>query len=133
MTKGNRYKAQGTTFERKLRLQLTSRRIANTRLAEEGSNDEGDILINDLNWVVEARHRGVMNIHQAVADASRKAQRLAHAGTVVIWKRSQRKPGARIRTQVGVPVACMSVSDFYELVELALIGREKALGETKPI
>ncbi len=77
----NKPKKQGTTFETQ---QVNLINKYNThhkarRLAEGGNRDEGDLefyrvdyMLPNERWIMEAKNRQALNLHQTVAKAKRK-------------------------------------------------------------
>jgi len=110
-------KAQGTDWETKVvkRLQeegyVTARRIA-----EGGSNDEGDVTFTDNyddTWIVECKARANYNVTQGLAKAKRKS---GNPNTVVAWKKLTRKDGNERRTPDGEPDVVIMDWDTYMLL-----------------
>lgn len=87
-------KRNGTRYERQVRQRLQAADLATTRLAEEGNNDAGDLLITSIDLVVECRWRQAMGIHQALGKAISKAQAQGHRGAMLAWKRTIPTGGA---------------------------------------
>jgi hypothetical protein len=108
-----------------IRRRLETAGLPNMKLGEEGIYDPGDTLIPSLDLVVEARDRGVMNIHEAVKNANRKAKGQGYLGAVVFWKRKAVKAGNVQRSSVGVPVVAMPIEVFTELAYRAQVVRVK--------
>ena len=110
----NKPKIKGTTWDRSLRKFFTERGYEVTRLGEEGSNDLGDIMLHaHTDIVIEAKNRTQMNIHSVMEKAVAKAQGIP---CVVIWKRTVKKPGNSRALPVGVPVVCMTLETFVNLL-----------------
>ena len=92
----NKPKSQGTRFESRIVKDLNARHPHSAhRLAEGGANDPGDIEYVDPDgdrWVIEAKHRDRLPVHQAVRKAKRKAGSVDPAPymTVLVWKRTRR-------------------------------------------
>lgn len=113
-------KAQGTRWEWELRqvFALTLRTFPHmiVRLAEEGIYDRGDLAfrVGEQEVIIEARDRETMQVHTATQKAKRKA---GSAWTIVVWKRKLKKPGHQVRTQVGVPVAIMPLTDLSDMLQ----------------
>ena len=113
-------KAQGTKWETRivtdLHHALGHERMA-WRLAEGGSTDPGDIatIINGEHWIIEAKHRERLNIHDAIKKARAK---VAAADlpfypyrTVLIWKRTDRSGGT------SKPVGAVVVMDYNDWLD----------------
>lgn len=115
MSKGNKHKKQGTTEERRQLNLLRHAGFPGQRLAEGGSNDEGDLKIEvgTTHIIVESKHRDRLPIHEAVQKAEAKAFPYE---SVIWWKRTTLKKGNKQRSQVGEPIVCMSEGFFLELL-----------------
>ena len=120
----NKHKAQGSVWELWIRRKLEASGLKNLKLGEGGIYDPGDTLIPSLDLVVEARDRGVMNVHEAVRIADHKAKAQGYMGAVVFWKRKAVKEGNIRRSTVGVPVVAMPIDLFTELAYRAQVVRE---------
>lgn len=106
-------KRQGTAWETAIVKAAHAYGIPARRLAEEGSNDPGDIQLGDT-WILEARHRQNMNIHEALAKAKRKSPL---PNTAVVWKRMKRKkPGQQRRRSAGPPIVAIDLPTFLQLI-----------------
>src|SRR5690606_3625808 len=112
----SRPKDLGTKFESRIVRACQDAGLIAERLAEGGIADLGDIRItlqDDREFVLEAKDRMQMNVHQAVDKAQRKAGTL-RAG--VVWRRMHRKPGNQIRTQDGPVIVAVTLDTFLELL-----------------
>ena len=114
----NKPKKQGTQFETWLCKELsTYPGIVAERLAEGGSHDVGDIRVTTHSvgtWIVEAKARANLNVHQTLAAARHKA---GHDPAVVIWKKLVRKDGSQRRVTDGEPiVVAMTLDDFIGFI-----------------
>ena len=113
----NKQKAQGTRFESKIVKDLNARHPNSAhRLAEGGLNDPGDIEYMDPDgdrWIIEAKHRDRLPVHQAVRKAKRKAQSVDPYMTVLIWKRTRRDEGG---SHAEGTVVVMDYDDWLGLV-----------------
>jgi len=111
----NKPKRQGTAWESTVVTLANTFGLEAERIAEGGSNDLGDVYIytDDQTWVVEAKHRDRLNIHETVHKARQKAKPYP---AVVWWKRSTRKAGNDRRSMVGVPVVAMDIETFLKLI-----------------
>jgi hypothetical protein len=118
----NRPKMQGTAFESWMvkwlnaidELSSTARRIA-----EGGSNDEGDVEWEDhagYNWIGECKATQTLNVTRVLGKA-RKKSKADH--TVLFWKRLTKKKGDQLkRTPDGEPiVVVMALDTFKTLME----------------
>jgi len=122
----NKSKNQGTKFESKIVKDLNARPPGSAhRLAEGGPNDLGDIEYVDPDgdrWIVEAKHRDRLNVHEAVRKAKRKAGLVDPAPymTVLIWKRTRRDAEG---SHAEGTVVVMDYEDWLDMV--ATIGLEE--------
>ena len=86
------------------------------RIAEGGSNDEGDITFTDgfnQRWVIEAKATQTLNVTRVLGKAREKGGKY----TVLIWKRLTRTKGNTRRTPDGEPiVVVMSYDVWLELM-----------------
>ena len=115
-----RVKDQGTGWERDVEGMCKDAGLKVWRLAEHGSNDQGDLMV-ESRWgriVIECKCRGNLPVHAAVGKANSKAR---HPSTfparmaVVAWKRLVDTGGVR-RRQAGRPVAVMDLEDLLCLL-----------------
>lgn len=122
----SRQKKQGTTHESWIVNELAMRQHPARRIAEGGSQDEGDVeatLAGDK-WVLEGKARSNLNVQQALGKARAKA-RAANGGepvpVAVVWKRLVRVPGLQVRQPVEGEriVVVLSWDDYLKLVERA--------------
>ena len=108
----NPSKQQGTTFESWLVGTFRANGLNSRRLAEGGSHDLGDLEVED--WIIEAKARSNLNLHQALHKAREKAPQRRVA---VVHKRLTRKEGNQRRTPDGEPiVVAMTLDDFVGLL-----------------
>lgn len=111
-----RPKDKGTREERRQRLMCEAAGLHTQRLAEQGIYDRGDFTIDVPlwgEWVVESKNAAQLNAHATLAKALNKA---GHDDVVLWWKRTERKPGAQRRTQVGRPIVAMSEDLFLDIL-----------------
>lgn len=82
--------------------------------AEEAINDKGDLLLTIGDWsvTIECKDAAALNAHGMVQKANRKAP----GDAVCWWKRTERKEGNKIRTQVGEPIVCLPEKVWMELL-----------------
>lgn len=123
----NKSKQQGTDWERELARKLAEQLgpgwyVMAMRVG--GRDDPGDILIKnhsaDIEFVIQARNRGAMNIHVTLLAAIQTALRFSPKRmAAVAWKRLETKAGNTKRTAVGVPVVAISLSTFADLLRRA--------------
>ncbi len=107
-----RPKDQGTRFESQLVRLATDYGLEAERLAEGGQNDLGDLRIEG--WIIEAKHRANLNIHDALRKALKKS---GNRRTVVAWKRLVRRGGNTRRAPAGEPViVAMALGTFLDLL-----------------
>jgi len=119
----NPQKAQGTREETRVTRDHNSiDGITAWRLAEQGTNDPGDVAVHlestGDHIILECKHRDRLNIHQTVQKAKKKAETadlpFIPTLTAVVWHRTIRVAGER-----GVPagtVVCLDYEDWLELV-----------------
>ena len=118
----NKPKIQGTRFETYIVNKAKSLGMWSRRLAEGGSKDEGDLEIIPTNsppfgkrFVVEAKHRQNLNIHQTMAKAIEKCP--DKDTSIVAWKKTVRKNNNKKRSADGVTtVYCMDEETFFNLI-----------------
>ena len=114
----NKPKRQGTAWESTLVNIAHSFGFGDAeRLAEGGMHDLGDIRIprDTDDFIIEAKHRDRLKVHEEVQNARIKARR-GGAYSAVIWKRTTKKAGNDKRSQVGVPIVCMDIETFMLLI-----------------
>jgi len=101
----NKAKAQGTAWETAVKKRLISAHFMDPRrLAEGGSQDEGDVHFRDWDrerWVVECKARANLNVTQTLAKAKKKAG--PGNRVIVAWKKLTRSEGNERRTADGEP------------------------------
>lgn len=102
----NRPKAQGTAHESWIVTALNEALHPwgkARRIAEGGSNDEGDITYSDgfnQRWVIEAKATQTLNVTRVLGKAREKGGKY----TVLVWKRLTRSKGNSRRTPDGEPI-----------------------------
>lgn len=121
-------KKQGTAFETWTRKALNSLGIGARRIAEGGSNDEGDVeahLDGITRWVIECKARSSLNIQETLGKARRKA---GGAPVILVWKRLVRVAGKQIRQPVDGEriVVVLGWDDFVRLLTNAAPSGETA-------
>lgn len=112
-------KRQGTAWETELVKRAKAAGLDSRRLAEGGSDDEGDleVIAGDLRVVVEGKARAALGAHAALAKAEAKA---GDEHAVVAWKRLVRRDGSNRRTTTGVRDLVLVPTDlFFELLARA--------------
>jgi hypothetical protein len=121
----SKQKQQGTTHESWIVKQLTAVDIDARRLAEGGSEDEGDVeaTIAGERWVLEGKARQTLNIQATLGKARRKA---GGAPVALVWKRLVRKPGLTVRQPVEGErvVVVLGWDDYVNLIKQAEKGAE---------
>jgi hypothetical protein len=117
----SRQKKQGTAHESWLVAKLKDAGFMARRLAEGGSQDEGDVEVHlPERWVLEAKARSALNVQETLGKTRAKAA--AAAGqpvpVAVVWKRLVRVPGKQVRQPVAGErvVVCLSLDDFISLL-----------------
>jgi hypothetical protein len=114
-------KAQGTSHESWIVKALTALGLTARRLAEGGSDDEGDVeaFISGRRWVLEGKARQTLNVQQTLGKARKKAG--GDTPVAVVWKRLVRVPGMKNRQPVEGEriVVILSWDDFESLVQNA--------------
>lgn len=114
-------KAQGTSHESWIVKALTSLGLTARRLAEGGSDDEGDVeaFISGRRWVLEGKARQTLNVQQTLGKARRKAG--GDTPVAVVWKRLVKVAGYKVRQPVEGEriVVILSWDDFESLVRNA--------------
>ena len=111
----NRPKAQGTRFETRIVRLLQEAGLYAHRLPEGGPNDKGDIeILTDRHWIIEAKDRQRLNIHDALAAATTKAP---GKHVAVVWRRmSTRQPDQQRRHEIGEPIVAISLDTFITML-----------------
>jgi len=125
----SKQKKQGTTHESWIVNELTSHQHPANRIAEGGSQDEGDVeaTIAGEKWVLEGKARSNLNIQEALGKARSKAS-AANGGqqipVAVVWKRLVRVPGLQVRQPVEGErvVVILGWDDYLSLVNKATKG-----------
>lgn len=85
------------------------------RIAEGGQYDIGDVRIwAEDEWILEAKDRERLNVHQALENAQLKS---GTTRTAVVWRRMVRKPGNTNRTQDGPIVVALDLDSFLRLLK----------------
>lgn len=120
----SKQKAQGTTHESWIVKALTAVGLKSRRLAEGGSDDEGDVEtdINGTRWVLEGKARQTLNVQQTLGKARRKAG--GNTPVAVVWKRLVKVAGYTNRQPVEGErvVVILGWDDFVSLVSNAGTG-----------
>jgi hypothetical protein len=109
-------KAQGTSWESEVVKDAKALEMEARRLAEGGSDDEGDVEVYaDERWLVECKARANLNIQETLAKAIEKGKQQGHTGPVaVVWKRLVRAAGNSKRTPVaGVRAVAIVEYDLW--------------------
>jgi len=114
----NKSKQQGTAFETWTRRALNKVGIGARRLAEGGTNDEGDVeahLFEGERWVIECKATSNLNIQKILGKARRKAN---GAPVLLVWKRLVKVAGKKTRQPVDNErvVVVLGWDDFIRLV-----------------
>ena len=119
----NKNKQAGTAWERDLEGQAHDHGLKAWRLAEHGQHDLGDLVVvtgDGDHIILEAKCRGALPVHVAVAKARGKARHPSAAFlplmAVVVWKRLQTVIGNERRRQPAPPVVVMDLDDFWTLI-----------------
>ena len=116
----NKPKQQGTRHESWIVNELEAVQIDARRLAEGGSDDEGDVeafLAGDR-WVLEGKARQTLNVQATLGKARRKA---GGGRVAVVWKRLVKVAGMKNRQPVEGErvVVILGWDDFVFLVRNA--------------
>lgn len=116
----NKPKQQGTRHESWIVNELEAVEINARRLAEGGSEDEGDVeafLAGDR-WVLEGKARQTLNVQATLGKARRKA---GGGRVAVVWKRLVKVAGMKNRQPVEGErvVVILGWDDFVFLVRNA--------------
>lgn len=112
-------KAQGTAFETWTRKALNALGIDAARIAEGGSNDEGDVEVHlGERWIIECKATSALNIQQILGKARRKAN---GAPVILVWKRLVKVAGKQKRQPVAGEsvVVVLGWDDFVRLITKA--------------
>lgn len=128
----SRQKKQGTTHESWIVNELHANEHPANRIAEGGSNDEGDVeaTLAGEKWVLEGKARSNLNVQQALGKARAKA-RAANGGqpvpVAVVWKRLVRVPGLQVRQPVEGErvVVILGWDDYITLINKATKGEQQ--------
>jgi hypothetical protein len=117
----SRPRDQGTRFESWLvdwLKRISPWIVTAYRLAEGGSNDEGDVRFVDAydeEWTVECKATQTLNVTRVLGKARAKSP--APATTVLFWKRlTKSTPEAKRRTPDGEPVVVVMGLDTFALL-----------------
>jgi hypothetical protein len=94
-------KAQGTSFENRVRDWFRSLGFNAERIAEGGSLDEGDVgvVLYGERWIMECKARQVLPVQATVSKALKKA---GHDRVILWWKRLVPNGGSRRAPVAGV-------------------------------
>lgn len=112
-----RPKDLGTRFETRIVHQAQDAGLIAERLAEGGVNDRGDIRIHtNHEWVLEAKDRMQLNVHQTLDHAQTKS---GTTHTAVVWRKMKRVPGSSRRVQDGPVVVALTLDTFLQLLKEA--------------
>jgi len=113
----NKPKQQGTRHESWIVNELEAIEVDARRLAEGGSDDEGDVeaFLAGERWVLEGKARQNLNIQLTLGKARRKA---GGGRVAVVWKRLVRVAGMNKRQPVEGErvVVVLGWEDFLHLV-----------------
>ena len=119
----NPRKQEGTWWESEIVRLAQARGYKAWRLAEGGTNDPGDVAVETPGgdvYLVEAKNRGNLNIHNALDKAIGKAEKsdtpFVPAGVAVAWRRLVRKGDAERRVQAGQPVVAITIDEWFDLI-----------------
>jgi len=114
----SKQKAQGTSHESWIVNELMAAGLKSRRLAEGGSDDEGDVetTITGSRWVLEGKARQTLNVQQTLGKARKKAG--GDTPVAVVWKRLVKVAGYKVRQPVEGEriVVILSWEDFESLV-----------------
>jgi hypothetical protein len=114
----SKQKAQGTSHESWIVNELMAAGLKSRRLAEGGSDDEGDVetTITGSRWVLEGKARQTLNVQQTLGKARRKAG--GNTPVAVVWKRLVKVAGYTNRQPVEGErvVVILGWDDFVRLV-----------------
>lgn len=128
----SRQKKQGTTHESWIVNELQANEHPANRIAEGGSQDEGDVeaTIAGEKWVLEGKARSNLNVQQSLGKSRAKA-RAANGGAsvpvAVVWKRLVRVPGLQVRQPVEGErvVVILGWDDYINLINKATKGAQQ--------
>jgi hypothetical protein len=118
----SKQRAQGTKAESWIVTKLREAGYYAKRLAEGGTQDEGDVetIILGERTVVESKARSSLNIQEVLGNARAKAAKAAGhpVPTILVWKRLVRKPGLVNRVPVNGErvVVILSWDDFMDII-----------------
>jgi hypothetical protein len=116
----SKMKAQGTRHESWIVNALAEHNLYARRLAEGGSDDEGDVeaTLAGERWVLEGKARQNLNVQLTLGKARRKAN---GSRVALIWKRLVRKSGMATRQPIEGErvVVILGWDDFVHLVQKA--------------
>ena len=121
-------KAQGTSWESEVVKDARALQMESRRLAEGGSDDEGDVeIFADERWLVECKARQNLNVQETLAKAKTKGKARGHSGPVAVaWKRLVKAAGNSKRAPVAGMRAVVIVE--YDLW-LEILKKLKKAGE----
>jgi hypothetical protein len=127
----SRQKKQGTTHESWIVNELHANEYEARRIAEGGSQDEGDVEAHlaGERWVLEGKARSNLNVQEALGKARAKAC-AANGGqpvpVAVVWKRLVRVPGLKVRQPIEGErvVVILGWDDYVSLVNKATKGAD---------
>jgi hypothetical protein len=114
----SRAKAQGTAFETWVVNWLKAiGQINPRRLAEGGSNDEGDVRFDthfEGSWTIECKSAERLNVTRVLSKARAKSPEPQQ--TVLFWKRLVKSDGKRRKPDGEPIVVCMGIDTFERLI-----------------
>jgi hypothetical protein len=123
-------KAQGTSHESWIVKALQAVGITSRRLAEGGSEDEGDVeaTIQGTRWVLEGKATQTLNVQKILGKARRKAG--GSTPVAVVWKRLVKVSGYTNRQPVEGEriVVVLGWEDFLTLVQNAGLRADTVYG-----
>jgi len=112
-------KAQGTRHESWIVNEMEAIGFTARRLAEGGSDDEGDVevTIDKQRWVLEGKARQTLNVQATLGKARKKAG--GSTPVAVVWKRLVKVAGYTNRQPVEGErtVVILSWEDFIKLIK----------------
>ena len=113
----SKQKQQGTSHESWIVKELEAAGFKARRLAEGGSEDEGDVetYLDGDRWILEGKARQTLNIQATLGKARKKANGLRVA---LVWKRLVKVAGYQNRQPVAGErvVVVLGWEDFLHLV-----------------